>query len=94
LSANRISDPPNKRITLTRPSAAVSCDRSTRRLSAQCWARPGAAAWPGLSSVAPVWDDESDGRVPGGSMKESSTMYAVVADVHGEGLREVMKDYR
>jgi len=27
-------------------------------------------------------------------MEESSTMYAIVADVHGEVLREVMKDSR
>jgi len=27
-------------------------------------------------------------------MEESPTMYAVVADVHGEVLREVMKDSR
>jgi hypothetical protein len=50
------------------------------------------AAWPGLSSVAPVWDDLGDGRISGGSMAESSTMYAVVADVDGEVLRDVMKD--
>ena len=54
----------------------------------------GGAAWLGLSSVAPVWDDQGDGRVSGDSMEESSTMYAVVADVHGEGLREVIKDSR
>jgi len=62
-------------------------------LSVRRWARPG-AAWPGLSSVAPVRDDLGDGRVSGGSTEESSTMYAVVADVHGEVLRDVMRDSR
>ena len=36
------------------------------------------AVWPGLSSVAPVWDDQGDGGDSGGSMEESSTMYAAL----------------
>ena len=41
---------------------------------------------------AQFWDDQGDGRVSGGSMEESSTMYAVVADAHDVVLRDLMKD--
>ena len=58
------------------------------------WARPGAGAWLGLSTVAPVRDDLGDGKVSGGSTEESSTMYAVVADVHDDVVRDVIKDSR
>jgi hypothetical protein len=86
--------PPEGALEKTRRSDVQDRGVSSHNSTPGRRARPGAAASLGLSSVAPVRDDLGDGRVSGGSTEGSSTMYAVVADVHDDVLRDVMKDSR